>query len=77
MRIFKSKQVMKYIDKQDKPTKERLTNALDNLPNGDIVPIIGLDNTFRLRIGNFRAIFIKENDIIKVTVIDSRGQIYK
>ena len=77
MRVVKSKQVMKYIDKQDKPTKERLTNALNNLPDGDVVPIVGLDNTFRLRVGDFRAVFVKEHDIIKVTTINSRGQIYK
>ena len=77
MRIVKSKQVMKYIDKQDNPTKERLANALNNLPDGDVVPIVGLDNTFRLRVGDFRAVFVKEADIIKVTIINSRGQIYK
>ena len=77
MRVVKSKQVKKYIDAQDKPTRERLTNALNSLPNGDVVPIVGLANTFRLRVGNFRAIFVKEHDIIKVTTINSRGQIYK
>ena len=77
MRVVKSKQVKKYIDAQDKPTRERLTNALNNLPDGDVVPIVGLANTFRLRVGGFRAIFVKEHDIIKVTTINSRGQIYK
>ena len=77
MLVLKSKQVIKYIDSQDKPTKERLTIALNNLPNGDVVPIVGLNNTFRLRIGNFRAVFVKECDIIKVTFINSRGQVYK
>lgn len=77
MRVVKSKQVRKYIDSQDKPTKERLDKALDNLPNGDVVPIVGLANTFRLRVGGFRAIFVKEPNIIKVTIIDSRGQVYK
>ena len=77
MRVVKSKQVKKYIDSQNNPTKERLNKALDNLPNGDVVPIVGLPNTFRLRVGGFRAIFVKESDIIKVTTINSRGQIYK
>ena len=77
MRVLKSKQVKKYVEAQDKSTRERLNAALNNLPNGDVIPIAGLPNTFRLRIGKFRAIFIKEYDIIKVTVLDSRGQIYK
>jgi len=77
MNIVKSKQVKKYIDSQDKPTRTRLLSALEDLPEGDVVPIIGLENTYRLRVGNFRAIFIKETDIIKVTVLNSRGEIYK
>ena len=77
MRVVKSKQVKKYIDAQNKPTRERLNAALNKLPDGDVVPIKGLNNTFRLRVGNFRAVFVKEHDIIKVTIINSRGQIYK
>jgi mRNA interferase RelE/StbE len=77
MRILKSKQVVKFIEKQDKPTQERLNTALNKLPAGDIVPIVGLPDTFRLRVGSFRALFVKEGEIIKVTVLDSRGQVYK
>ena len=77
MKILKSKQVTKYIATQDNKTRERLEQALSKLPEGDIVPIVGLPNTYRLRIGSFRAIFVNEGDIIKVTVLNSRGQIYK
>ena len=76
MRVVKSKQVKKYIDAQDRPTRERLNAALSRLPVGDVVPIVGLKDTFRVRVGDFRAIFVKEKDIIRVTVIDARGQIY-
>ena len=76
MRVVKSKQVKKYIDAQDRKTQDRLNTALNSLPNGDVIPIVGLPNTFRLRVGGFRAIFVKERDIIKVTVLDTRGQIY-
>ena len=77
MRVVKSKQVIKFIEKQNPQTQERLNIAINNLPNGDIVPIAGLADTFRLRIGGFRAVFVKEPDIIKVTYLDTRGQIYK
>ena len=77
MRILKSKQVIKFIESQDRPTQKRLSEALNKLPEGDVVPVVGLINTFRLRVGKFRAIFVKEIDIIKITEIDSRGQIYK
>jgi len=77
VRILKSKQVIKFIESQDRPTQKRLSEALNKLPEGDVVPVVGLINTFRLRVGKFRAIFVKEIDIIKITEIDSRGQIYK
>ena len=74
--ILKSKQVKKYIDLQDRPTQDRLNTAINNLPGGDVVPIVGMPNTFRLRVGDFRAIFVKEPDKIKITVINTRGRIY-
>ena len=74
--ILKSKQVKKYIDAQDRPTQDRLNRAINNLPNGDVVPIVGMPNTFRLRIGNYRAVFVKEKDVIKVTLLNTRGQMY-
>ncbi|MCL2169891.1 MAG: type II toxin-antitoxin system RelE/ParE family toxin [Defluviitaleaceae bacterium] len=77
MRVVKSKQVRKYIDSQDKLTRKRLDDALNELPFGDVVPIVSIPNTFRLRIGKFRALFVKEANIIKVTLIESRGQAYK
>ena len=77
MRIKKSKQVRKYLDSQDKATRERLEAALNKLPAGDVIPIVGMSNTFRLRLGNYRAIFVREDDCIKVTLLDVRGQIYR
>ena len=81
MRILKSKQVKKFIEKQDKSTQVRLETALNKLPAGDVVPIVGMSDTYRLRVGSFRAIFVKEKaeeeDVIKVTVLDNRGQVYK
>jgi mRNA-degrading endonuclease RelE of RelBE toxin-antitoxin system len=77
MRILKSKQVKKFIEKQDKQTQERLNTALNKLPAGDVVSVAGLSDTFRLRVGNFRALFVKEGEIIKITLLDNRGQVYK
>ena len=77
MKVVKSKQVKKYIDSQDSPTQKRLNAALNRLPDGDVVPVVGLKDTFRVRVGDFRAIFVKEQDIIRGTVMDARGQIYR
>ena len=77
MQIKKSKQVKKYLDSQDQKTRERLEEAFNKLPDGDVIPIVNMPNTFRLRVGNYRAIFVCEGKIIKITVLDVRGQVYK
>ncbi len=45
----------------------------------DIKKMSGKSNFFRLRIGDYRAIFTIENEILIIIVINigSRGQIYK
>ena len=77
MQVKKSKQVRKYLDRQNSETRERLESALDDLPSGDVIPIVNMPNTFRLRVGKYRAIFVYDDDIIKVTVLNVRGQVYK
>ena len=77
MQVKKSKQVRKYLDRQNEETRERLEHALNDLPKGDVIPIVNMPNTFRLRVGKYRAIFVYDDDIIKVTVLDVRGQVYK
>lgn len=81
MQVRLSKQAEKYYLSQDAITRKRLKSGLAGLekvpPQGDIVPIQGIPNTFRLRIGGFRLLFSIEADIITVTKIQPRGQIYK
>ena len=80
-KVLYSKAAAKTILKYDKPTRERVYNALSNLPNGDIKRIQGQDNPpyFRLRIGGIRALFIKDDMRMEIFVFDisSRGDIYK
>ena len=47
---------MKYIEAQDKKTRDRINDACSKLPLGDIVPVLGHENMYRLRIGNLRAV---------------------
>jgi mRNA interferase RelE/StbE len=70
----------KYLDRLSEPDKSRIKNALKDLekepPKGDIKPVVGQKGYFRLKIGNYRALFrYKDNDIF-VTHIDPRGQSY-
>jgi mRNA interferase RelE/StbE len=80
-KVAYSKTVVKTILKYDKPTRERIYSALNNLPHGDVKRLQGKDNPpyFRIRIGDIRALFIKDDIKMEIFVFDinSRGDIYK
>lgn len=77
MRIEFSKPAIKYINSSDKPTKQRLKAAIEKLPLGDVKKLQGLQNDYRLRIGDLRVLFsISENTIIIKDILP-RGQAYK
>ncbi|GHV46896.1 hypothetical protein FACS189499_03220 [Clostridia bacterium] len=74
------KQAEKFINSQNKEQRERLYKAIYNLPNGtDIKPLKSSGKAFRLRVGSFRVIFERDDDVLIVTVVnaDNRGQVYK
>lgn len=86
MRIEYSKRAVKYINKLDKPTKQRIKFAIEKLtlepPEGDIKPLQGYaDGRKRLRIGKYRIIYNYRSDgaieVLYIMDIDSRGDIYK
>ncbi|MFG6494641.1 type II toxin-antitoxin system RelE/ParE family toxin [Fictibacillus sp. UD] len=81
-----SKQAVKYIKKQDQPTKKRIEKALLTLAenpyqrgNLDICSLEGVDSAFRLRIGDFRILYeiIDNQLIIFIIAAGCRGDIYK
>lgn len=81
-----SKQAMKFIKKQDKPTRKRIEKALLTLAEApyhrgtlDISSLQGVDSAFRLRVVSFRIVYgIQENElIIFIVEIGNRGDIYK
>lgn len=76
MEIKYSKQAIKFLSKQDKPTRVRIVNAINDLPNGDVRKLHGQDG-YRLRVGDFRIIFDYEGNILFIEKIDNRGQVYK
>ena len=71
-----SKQALKFLNKQDMPTKRRIINAINNLPSGDVKKLQGV-NGYRLRVGDFRILFDREGNITYIEKIDNRGQVYK
>lgn len=76
MEIQYSKQALKFLKKQDKPTQKRIITAINLLPSGDVKALQGR-NGYRLRVGNYRIIFDKNGNILYIEKIDNRGQIYK
>ena len=83
MRINYNKQALKYLAKLDRPTRQRLKDDIlhlaDEPPEGDIRPMSGQENLYRLRIGGFRIIFEidVDNNIIEIRKISPRGDAYK
>ena len=76
MEINYSKQAIKFLKRQDKPTRIRIVEAINHLPAGDVKKLQGVEG-YRLRIGDFRIIFDKNGDILYIEKIDNRGQVYK
>ncbi|MGL6108283.1 type II toxin-antitoxin system RelE family toxin [Romboutsia sp.] len=72
------KSVEKFIRKQNKDTQKRIIMAIYKLPEGDVKKLKGFKNYYRMRVGDIRVIFEKEDDKLKIIVIDigNRGQIY-
>lgn len=77
MRIEYEKEALKYIQIQDRPTKKRLREAIEKLPDGDVKKLQGYKSDYRLRVGNLRVIFSVEMNIIIIKDVLPRGQAYK
>jgi mRNA interferase RelE/StbE len=84
--IYLSKQVKKFIEKQDKNLKQRIKKAFKELERNPYPTNLKIDvkklkasNNYRLRIGKFRFKYFIESDFLVVTIeeADSRGNIYK
>ena len=81
MEVKLSKQALKYINAQDKPTRDRFKAAFRDLskqpPIGDISPIVSRPPFLRLRVGDFRVIFFDDCGVLKVVKVSPRGESYK
>lgn len=86
MEIRYHKKAKKFIEAQDRQTKQRIKNGIIGLtsepPQGDIKIMQGYkDGRQRLRIGKYRIVYryTTENiiDVLHIMNIDSRGDIYK
>lgn len=79
-RVYIEKPARKFIQKQSPDQQKRILTALYRLPDeGDIFPMRGKANQYRVRIGTYRAVYNLDRDVLTVTVIkvDNRGGVYK
>lgn len=76
MEVYYSKQAIKFLKKQNTITRNRIRNAIQRLPSGDVKKLQGI-SSYRLRIGNYRIIFEQNGIVLYIMRIDNRGQIYK
>lgn len=79
-KIVLEKPAVKFLQKQPQAQRERLLRAIQGLPDsGDIKPMSGHSNLFRLRVGSYRVIYTIEGNllIVRVLTIGNRGDVYK
>lgn len=77
--ISYKKKALKFIEKQPKPQRQRIFEAIHKLPDeGDIKALRANQGSRRLRVGDYRIIYSVDNGQLIVYVIDAdnRGQIY-
>jgi mRNA interferase RelE/StbE len=72
-----SKQAQGYLDKQSQKQSDRINQAVAKLPSGDVKKLKGVENAYRLRVGDVRILFERINNCIHVVKIDNRGDVYK
>jgi mRNA-degrading endonuclease RelE of RelBE toxin-antitoxin system len=81
MQVELKKQPKKYLSKTDKKNYDKIKAALKGLEDwqGDIKALEGHQNEYRLKIPPYRVLFtyIKGKDVITITKINTRGDVYK
>ncbi len=77
--ISYEKRCLKYLKRLDKNTQLRILKAINNLPIGDVKSLQGSRDEYRLRVGDYRIIFTKDDEkkIIYIIEIAPRGDVYK
>lgn len=73
------KNCLKYLIRLPKNTRIRIISAINQLPFGDVKRLQGIPDSYRLRVGDYRIIFCKNDEqlIISILEIASRGEVYK
>jgi mRNA interferase RelE/StbE len=80
MDIRYSKQAFKYLKKQSESDSNRIEHEINKLPDNTnrIKKLSGVDNLYRLRVGDYRVLFTPELErgIINIEKILPRSDVY-
>ena len=70
---------LKYLKRLAKQTQVRIISAINQLPFGDVKKLHGIPDSYRLRVGDYRIIFYKDDEQLTIRILEiaSRGEIYK
>ena len=73
-----NKKCLKYLKKLGKTNQLRIIKAINELPFGDVKRLQGDNPNYRLRIGDYRVIFSKDEEkwIILIIEIGPCGDVY-
>ena len=78
MNVVLAPKAAKALKSINQPDKGRIVRALEKLPQGDVVALQGAHGLYRLRVGDWRIVFLyPAQDSILVERIAPRGEIYK
>jgi len=81
-KIFLEKTAKRQIEKLDKEIMRRILESLRELEKGfsarlDIKKLKGYDNHYRIRVGNYRIMFVIESGTVYIYDVSIRGNAYK
>lgn len=81
MEIQLSKQAQKSLLQMDANTRNRIITSIQGLshypPIGDIKKLKGKNSEHRLRVGDYRVVYVNLAEFVYIIDVDTRGQIYK
>ncbi|MDD2480739.1 MAG: type II toxin-antitoxin system RelE/ParE family toxin [Lutispora sp.] len=70
---------IKYLKRLDNDTQLRILKAINGLPSGDVKKLQGSLEDYRLRVGSYRILFSKDDNVLTINILDiaPRGGAYK
>ncbi|MDY0120798.1 MAG: type II toxin-antitoxin system RelE/ParE family toxin [Sulfurimonas sp.] len=79
MKISYSKTFEKKFAKYERKLQEKIFDAIESLPDGDVKRLTGNDipPIYRIRVSKYRILFYMNEEEIQILKVDSRGDVYK